>query len=190
MLVGILSMGKIYTKKGDLGFTFLPKMRKKLSKTEFIFEILGTFDELEVCLGFLHSAKLSEVRKIAVEVQKDLLSLGSIISSKEKVSRDIKEEWEKRIKELEEVIDYFEAKNDPLKNFILPGGSRESSFLHLARVTCRKLERMVFQYLRKNKDKVFIGNYLNRLSDLLFVMARYSNKRLGFEDKIWKNKEQ
>ena len=164
-------------------------MHKKISKTEFVFEILGTFDELEVCLGFLHSAQLGEVRKMAVEVQKDLLSLGSIISSGEKISRDANEKWEKRIKELEEMIDYFEAKNDPIKNFVLPGGCRESSFLHLARVTCRKLERMVFSYLKKNKDKVFIGKYLNRLSDLLFVMARYSNKRLGFEEKIWNNKE-
>jgi cob(I)alamin adenosyltransferase len=126
---------------------------------------------------------------MAVEVQKDLLSLGSIISSGEKISRDANEKWEKRIKELEEMIDYFEAKNDPIKNFVLPGGCRESSFLHLARVTCRKLERMVFSYLKKNKDKAFIGKYLNRLSDLLFVMSRYSNKRLGFEDKIWNNKE-
>ncbi len=164
-------------------------MHKKISKTEFVFEILGTFDELEVCLGFLHSAQLGEVRKMAVEVQKDLLSLGSIISSGEKISRDANEKWEKRIKELEEMIDYFEAKNDPIKNFVLPGGCRESSFLHLARVTCRKLERMVFSYLKKNKDKAFIGKYLNRLSDLLFVMSRYSNKRLGFEDKIWNNKE-
>ncbi|HOD01324.1 MAG TPA: cob(I)yrinic acid a,c-diamide adenosyltransferase [bacterium] len=182
-------MNKIYTGNGDFGFTSLPKMHKKISKTEFVFEILGTFDELEVCLGFLHSAQLGEVRKMAVEVQKDLLSLGSIISSGEKISRDANEKWEKRIKELEEMIDYFEAKNDPIKNFVLPGGCRESSFLHLARVTCRKLERMVFSYLKKNKDKAFIGKYLNRLSDLLFVMSRYSNKRLGFEDKIWNNKE-
>jgi len=183
-------MYKIYTKEGDLGFTSLSNMFKKISKTEFIFDVLGTFDELEVSLGFLHSARLDDVRKVAKEVQKDLFSLGSVISSNERISKESVEKWENRIKELEEVIDYFNNKNDPLESFILPGGCRESSFLHLSRVTCRKLERMVFQYLRKNKDKVFIGNYLNRLSDLLFVMARYSNKRLGFEDKIWKNKEQ
>ena len=80
-------------------------------------------------------------------------------------------------------------KRRDIESFILPGGCRESSFLHLSRVTCRKLERMVFQYLKKDKNKLFVGKYLNRLSDLLFVMARYSNKKLGFKDIIWNNKE-
>ena len=182
-------MYKIYTKEGDLGFTSLSNMFKKISKTEFIFDVLGTFDELEVSLGFLHSARLDDVRKVAKEVQKDLFSLGSVISSNERISKESVEKWENRIKELEEVIDYFNNKNDPLESFILPGGCRESSFLHLSRVTCRKLERMVFQYLKKDQNKLFIGKYLNRLSDPLFVMARYSNKKLGFKDIIWNNKE-
>ncbi len=182
-------MYKIYTKEGDLGFTSLSKMFKKISKTEFVFEVLGTFDELEVSLGFLHSARLDDVRKVVKEVQKDLFSLGSVISSNEKISKETIEKWENRVKELEEVIDYFDNKNDPIESFILPGGCRESSFLHLSRVTCRKLERMVFQYLKKDKNKLFVGKYLNRLSDLLFVMARYSNKKLGFKDIIWNNKE-
>lgn len=182
-------MFKIYTGKGDLGFTFLPKKNKKMSKSELIFEVIGTFDELGVCLGFLHSARLNDLRKVATEVQKDLLSLGSILSSDEKISRELVEKWETRIKELEEVIDYFDSKNDPIENFILPGGCRESSFLHLARVTCRKLERYCVSYLGKDKNKLFIIKYLNRLSDLLFVMARYANKKLGFKDIIWNNKE-
>lgn len=182
-------MYKIYTKKGDLGFTSLSNMFKKISKTESIFDVLGTFDELEVSLGFLHSARLDDLRKVAKEVQKDLFSLGSVISSNEKISKESTEKWENRIKEVEEVIDYFNDKNDPIENFILPGGCRESSFLHLSRVTCRKLERMVFRYLKKDKDKLFVGKYLNRLADLLFVMARYSNKKLGFKDVILNNKE-
>jgi cob(I)alamin adenosyltransferase len=182
-------MYKIYTGKGDFGLTFLSNMNKKLSKTELVFEVLGTFDELGVSLGFLHSARLGDVRKVAVEVQKDLLTLGSIISSDEKVSQDLINKWDSRIKELEEVIDFFDNKNDPIESFILPGGCRESSFLHLSRVTCRKLERVVFQYLKKDKNKLFIGKYLNRLSDLLYVLARYSNNKLGFKDIIWNNKE-
>lgn len=182
-------MYKIYTGKGDFGLTFLQKMNKRISKTELVFEVLGTFDELGVTLGFLHSARLVDIRKTAIEVQKDLLSLGALVSSGDKVSQELNNKWEKRVKELEEVIDYFETKNDPLENFILPGGCRESSFLHLARVTCRRLERLTFSYLKKEKDKVFIGKYLNRLADLLFVMARYANKKLGFKDVIWNNKE-
>ena len=182
-------MFKIYTKKGDSGLSFLPKMNKKVSKSNLIFEVLGTFDELEVCLGFLHSARLGDIRKVAVEIQNDLLSLGTILSAGGKISEEKIEFWENRVKELEEIVDYFEEKNDPLETFILPGGCRESGFLHLGRVTCRKLERITVAYLKGEKDKMFIIKYLNRLSDLLFVMARYSNKKLGFKDIIWKNKE-
>jgi len=178
-------MFKLYTKKGDLGFTFLPKFNKKLLKSDLIFEVLGTFDELGVCLGFLHSARLNDVRKVAIEVQKDLLSLGSLIISPEKITNEKILSWEKRVKELEEVIDYFETKNDPLKNFILPGGCRESTYLHLSRVTCRKLERLVVNYVKHKQDRIFIVKYLNRLSDLLFSMARYTNKKLGFKDMVW-----
>lgn len=181
-------MFKIYTGKGDLGLTFLPKIKKKLFKSDLVFEVLGTFDELGVCLGFLHSARLSDVKKVAIEVQKDLLSLGSLIISPDKIPQVKIDHWEKRIKELEEVIDYFESKNDPIKSFILTGGCRESSFLHLSRVTCRRLERLTVAYVRGKKDRVFIIRYLNRLSDLLFTMARYINKKLGFKDVLWESK--
>ena len=180
-------MFKIYTGKGDLGLTFLPKIKKKLLKSDLVFDVIGTFDELGVCLGFLHSARLNDVKKVAVEVQKDLMSLGSLIISPDKVPDSKVLQWEKRIKELEEVIDYFESKNDQIKNFILPGGCRESSFLHLSRVTCRRLERLVVRYVKGKKDKAFIVKYLNRLSDLLFTMARYINKKLGFKDVIWES---
>jgi cob(I)alamin adenosyltransferase len=182
-------MFKIYTKKGDSGFSFLPKKNKKIPKSDLIFEVLGTFDELEVSLGFLHSARLGDIRKVAIEVQNDLINLGTILSDGKKVTDEKIAFWEKRINELEEVVDYFESKNDPIENFILPGGCRESGFLHIGRVTCRKLERLTVSYLKGDKEKFFVIKYLNRLSDLLFVMARYSNKKLGFKDIIWKNKE-
>ena len=180
-------MLKIYTGKGDQGITFLPKINRKLFKSDLVFEVLGTFDELGVCLGFLSSARLGDVKKVALEVQKDLMSLGSLIISPEKIPEEKIIHWEKRIKELEEVIDYFESKNDPIKSFILPCGCRESSFLHLSRVTCRRLERLVVSYVKKEKDKAFIVKYLNRLSDLLFTMARYANKKLGFKDVLWES---
>ncbi|NMB91539.1 cob(I)yrinic acid a,c-diamide adenosyltransferase [candidate division WWE3 bacterium] len=181
-------MFKVYTKQGDNGFTLLPKISKKISKSDLVFEVLGTFDELGVCLGFLHTARLNDVKKVSIEVQKDLLSLGSLIISQGKISDATRKNWEKRVKELEEVIDYFQAKTDSIQSFILPGGCRESAFLHLSRVTCRRLERLVVRYIKKKKDMVFVVKYLNRLSDLLFVMARYVNKKLGFKDLIWENK--
>ena len=112
----------------------------------------------------------------------------SLLSSQKNVTQLEMDNWEKRVRELEEVIDYFETKNDPVKNFIIPGGCRESNFLHLSRVVCRRLERITVFYLRKDKNKLFIIKYLNRLSDLLFTMARYANKKLGFKDIIWENK--
>ncbi len=180
-------MFKIYTGKGDLGITFLPRINKKLLKSDLVFDVLGTFDELGVCLGFLHSARLSDVKKVVLEVQKDLMGLGSLIISPDKISKDKIAHWEKRIKDLEEVTDYFESKNDSIKSFILPGGCRESSFLHLSRVTCRRLERLTVKYVKGKKDRVFVITYLNRLSDLLFSMARYINKKLGFSDVLWEN---
>ena len=181
-------MSKIYTGKGDLGFTLLPRRKNKISKSDLVFDVLGTFDELNSCLGFLHSARIPDIRKVSVEVQKDLFSLGALISLDEKITDEIIQKWEIRIKELEEVIDYFDSKNDPLQNFILPGGCRESSFFHLSRSVCIRLERLVVYYLRRSRDRGFILVYLNRLSDLLFVLARYSNKKLGFEDIIWNNR--
>lgn len=181
-------MFKIYTRNGDFGQTFLPKINRKISKSDLIFDVLGTFDELGVSLGFLHTARLPDVRKTSQEVQKDLLNLGSLIISPDKIPNEKIKYWEGRIKELEEVIDYFNSQIDSLNNFILPGGCRESSFSHLARVICRRLERLVVHYVKHKKDRIFIVKYLNRLSDLLFTMARYSNKKLGFKDIIWENK--
>lgn len=181
-------MQKIYTRNGDFGQTILPKVNKKISKSGLVFDVLGTFDELSVCLGFLHTARLSDVRKTSQEVQKDLLSLGAVIISPDRISDEKLSFWEGRIKELEEVIDYFESKNEPLTKFLLPGGCRESSFSHLSRVVCRRLERLVVNFVKHKKDRVFIVKYLNRLSDLLFTMARYCNKQLGFKDIIWDNK--
>ncbi|MFH1648334.1 MAG: ATP:cob(I)alamin adenosyltransferase, partial [Patescibacteria group bacterium] len=81
--------------------------------------------------------------------------------------------------------DYFDSKNEPLKSFILPGGSKESNYLHTSRVICRRLERLVVSYTKGKEPTILIVKYLNRLSDLLFVMARYSNKRLGYKDEVF-----
>jgi len=181
-------MFKLYTRNGDFGQTLLPKTNKKISKSDLVFEVLGTLDELSVCLGFLHTARLSDVSKTAQEVQKDLLNLGSLIISPDKIPPAKILYWESRIKELEEVVDYFNSKVEPLDKFLLIGGCRESSFSHLSRVVCRRLERLTVKYVQHKKDRMFVVKYLNRLSDLLFVMARYCNKKLGFKDIVWESK--
>ena len=176
-------MFKIYTKKGDNGTSSLLTSNKKLLKSRPIFNVLGTFDELNVSLGYLQSSRIQEVKNVCLKVQKDLFILGSYFSGKNKEVDSKK--WISRIREIEEAIDYFQKQIDPLKSFLIPGGSNESNQLHTCRVVCRRLERIAVDYIGRKKEYLFIVKYLNRLSDLFFVMARYANKRLGYKDVVW-----
>lgn len=180
-------MFKIYTKKGDNGTSSLFSSNKKFLKSRPVFNVLGTFDELNVFLGYLQSSRIKEIKNVCLKVQKDLFILGSYFSVKNK-QEDLKR-WVDRVKELEEVIDYFQKQIDPLSSFLIPGGSNESNQLHTARVVCRRLERLVVDYIGRKKEYLFIVEYLNRLSDLFFVMARYSNKRLGYKDMVWEKED-
>lgn len=173
-------MFRIYTRRGDNGTASLLSSNKRLKKSEPIFDVLGTFDELSVSLGYLQSSRIQEVKSACLKFQKELFLLGSYFAGKDLKPAD----WNRMIEEIEEAIDYFESKNEPLKSFILPGGSRESNCLHTARVICRRLERLVVSQTRGKETNIPIVKYLNRLSDLLFVMARYSNKRLGYKDEL------
>jgi len=177
---------KIYTKQGDRGASGLPKS-KKISKTDLVFEVLGTLDELSASLGFLHSSKISEIKTLALEIQSDLFLIGSFVAGN-KIDRGIEIAWNKKIKTFEEKIDFYGSKTSPLKNFILPGGSMESSYLHVSRSLTRRLERIFVRYLNfsKRRDLEVLETYLNRLSDLLFSAARFSNKKRGTPDLIWK----
>ncbi|MBU1133228.1 cob(I)yrinic acid a,c-diamide adenosyltransferase [Patescibacteria group bacterium] len=176
-------MFKIYTKRGDNGTASLLFSNKRFKKSSPIFDVLGTSDELNVSLGYLQSSRLQEIKNVCIKIQRELFILGSYFAGK--ALEDKKNDWDKRIKELEEAIDYFDSKNEPLKSFILPGGSKESNYLHTSRVICRRLERLVVSYTKGKEPTILIVKYLNRLSDLLFVMARYSNKRLGYKDEIF-----
>ena len=174
-------MLRIYTKRGDNGTASLLSSQKRLRKSRPIFDVLGTFDELNVSLGYLQSSRLQEIKNVCLKIQRDLLTLGSFFAGK---TLEGGNNWSKQVKDLEEAIDYFESKNEPLESFILPGGSKESNYLHTSRVVCRKLERLVVLYTKGKETEIPVVKYLNRLSDLLFVMARYSNKRLGYKDEI------
>ncbi len=178
---------KIYTKQGDKGASGLTKNNKKISKTDVVFEVLGTLDELSASLGFLHASKLTEIKTLVLEIQSDLFLIGSYVAGN-KITGEMAEAWQKKITKTEQKIDYYEKKNSPLQNFILPGGSLESSYLHLSRAISRRLERIFVRYHNtgRRSDLKVIEEYLNRLSDLLFVMARYSNKKRGTPDLIWK----
>jgi cob(I)alamin adenosyltransferase len=176
----------LYTRQGDKGSSRLAQQKKPISKAAGIFDVLGTTDELSSTLGFLHLSKLSEVRKLVLALQEDLFTLGSILAGKP-MTTQLKLYWEIRTTDFEKIITNLNEKMSPLSNFILPGGCIESCYLHMARVVCRRLERVFVKYSTENnrRDLGSIEPYLNRLSDLLFCLARYANKTRKFKDIVW-----
>ena len=164
---------------------------KKASKSDQIFELLGTVDELNASLGLIRAPKMKDINEMVLNIQNDLFELGTLFAATE-ISQDAFSKITKNTKWMEDTIDTIEAELPILKNFILPGGSGTSAKLHLSRVICRRLERVLVAYLNdlpddsgENMEKVLIP-YVNRLSDLLFTLARYANFRSGVRDIIWK----
>lgn len=177
---------KIYTKKGDAGSTFLfgggpyPKDNPRI-------QVYGTVDELNSILGCAASEEKNESLKQSIlETQKQLFVLGSELAS---VNPDAKLQagflQKKHIEKMEKEIDQMEGELNSLKNFILPGGCQSSSFLHLGRTVCRRAERELVALSRLESLRPEILIYLNRLSDFLFVLARYSNHKCGIQDILW-----
>lgn len=181
---------KIYTKTGDKGVTSLFG-GKKLSKDAIRIEAYGTVDELNTFLGLAEvEVKDKSVKKIIRELQNQLFVLGSDLAS----PLDIKEKnfiipriTEEFIINAEKNIDDYSAKTPELKNFILPGGTKGASLLHISRSVCRRAERRAVALFQQEKLNRNIIIFLNRISDLLFVLARYENFSSGKKDIEWKN---
>jgi cob(I)alamin adenosyltransferase len=177
----------IYTKTGDAGDTNLLG-KSKLTKSETVFEVLGSIDELNANLGFLHKTRIKKIKEITISIQNDLFLIGALVAGRAKSNKDF-DFLLTRVHEIESAIDQVEEKLPKLVNFILPGGTETSSRLHLCRVVCRRTERCLVHYYKTEK-KVLGENavltYINRLSDLLFVLARYANNTSGVMDTIWK----
>lgn len=145
---------------------------------------LGVLDELGSILGVVLS--LSPDLKVLEEIQKDLMEVGAGIAGEE---REVGIKLKRRTAVLESEIDRIWKKLPPLKNFILPGGCRIGSLLHLSRVICRRAEREVVFVAQKERIPSEIIAYLNRLSDFLFALARWVNKKEGYKEKIWPDYE-
>ena len=176
---------KIYTKTGDDGNTGL-QGNYRISKSHQRIIAYGTVDEANASLGIIQLNLLDEdVVKILTRIQNELFVVGSDLSntnlndSKNRVSLDM-------INKLEDDIDKLESELTPLKNFILPGGEPEAAQIHYSRVVVRRAETQVVLLSEKDEINSNCIKYLNRLSDLLFVMGRLINKRKGREDIIWK----
>ncbi|MBI1931175.1 MAG: cob(I)yrinic acid a,c-diamide adenosyltransferase [Ignavibacteriales bacterium] len=178
---------KIYTKTGDDGSTSLFG-GTRVQKNNIRINAYGTIDELNSVIGIAVSGDINDEIKFELEnIQNVLFQIGSELASPENVkSNIIKRTSEEDVKNLETLIDKFDEKLPPLKNFILPGGNNSAAQLHFARTVCRRAERIIvelkeFELVSKN---VLI--YVNRLSDLFFVLARYQNLSQSTAEIIWK----
>ncbi|NUN10152.1 MAG: cob(I)yrinic acid a,c-diamide adenosyltransferase [Ignavibacteriaceae bacterium] len=179
---------KIYTKTGDRGETSLFG-GTRVSKNNLRLEAYGTVDELNSALGLCICASVAEdVQELLTELQNRLFDAGSDLAtpsdysgSKISVPRISGEHIEK----IESAIDRFDSSLPALTGFILPGGSESAARLHLARSICRRAERHVVALQMGEEINPNLVIFLNRISDLLFVLARYENKVSGKGDVNW-----
>ncbi|MBU0473966.1 MAG: cob(I)yrinic acid a,c-diamide adenosyltransferase [Bacteroidetes bacterium] len=177
---------KIYTKTGDDGSTGLFG-GERVSKNSLRVECYGTVDELNSTLGMANSV-LGDytVNQLMHVIQNKLFTIGGELATPNDKSEMNKVKLvNDDILLLEKNIDIFEEKLEPLKQFILPGGTNGASLLHFARSVCRRAERLVTSLSQVEKISNLILIYLNRLSDLLFVLARYENSLNHVDDIPW-----
>lgn len=180
---------KIYTKGGDKGSTSLWG-GKRVSKASLRIDAYGTIDELNVHIGLVRDVILDTDQKLLLEqIQNQLFTIGShLAADPEKKDLALPAFDEDQIFALERAIDKMEEELPTLTAFILPGGHEHVSFCHLARVVCRRAERLAIALDEENVINPEIISYLNRLSDYLFVLSRKIAQDLGVNELSWKPK--
>lgn len=181
---------KIYTKTGDKGDTGLID-GSRISKSDLRIIAYGVVDEANSHIGLIISniernSIFDDVKKILLNVQQDLFILGAELANPNTLKDDNMLVKREMISTIEKYIDKFESELAPLSNFILPGGSIESSLLHICRTVVRRAEISAVALAKEQKINQEILTYLNRISDLFFVLARVTNKRQKRDDIPWK----
>lgn len=175
-------LSKIYTRTGDQGTTGLGD-GSRTNKDSLRVEAMGDVDELNAVIGVMLTTQLPEtIRQALTRVQHDLFDLGGEICIPGHTM--VKAE---RVTDLENTLDTLNDVLEPLKEFILPGGTQAAAYCHLARTVCRRAERTLIKLRREELVTEVSLQYLNRLSDLLFVMCRSINHAAGVSDVLWKN---
>ncbi|MBI4079024.1 MAG: cob(I)yrinic acid a,c-diamide adenosyltransferase [Candidatus Levybacteria bacterium] len=184
-------MVKIYTRTGDKGQTSLYG-GKRVSKSSLRIETIGTVDELNSAIGAAIAGirnKELGIRKELEKIQNDLFTIGAVLASPSTMNNEpITNNVKIRVIHFEKLIDQLTKKLPELRNFILPGGRRAGAALHLARSICRRAERRLVELSKKETVPNHIFIYFNRLSDLLFTMARFVNYQEKQKETIWQNK--
>ncbi len=184
-------MGRIYTKSGDKGNTSLIG-GKRVSKASRRIEAYGDIDETNAILGIISSSiAYNDIKDLLLKIQNELFTLGSDLADPSypdnpynipRISRGM-------VKDIELEVDRYQEEVGEIRYFILPGGSKEGALLHLARTVARRAERSIVRLAEEEEINPQIIEYINRLSDLLFILARVVNKREGIKDVRWESKD-
>ena len=187
-----IRINKVYTRKGDSGKTNLID-KKNLLKSDLRVVCYGEVDELNSNLGFSISllknsvlSEKSELFKSMKKIQNDLFNLGTVlaVSNVEKLGQFPKV-TKKDIAFLENEIDFYNDGLEELKSFVLPSGTLAGSYFHICRTVCRRVERTCVSLYEVDSVDENVLKYLNRLSDLLFVLSRWINKQEGYSEDLW-----
>ena len=172
---------KIYTRGGDRGETSLGD-GSRVSKVDGRIEAYGTVDELNAALGVVLAGETpSELRPVLGRVQNELFDLGADLSVPAGVEQRLRVE-QGMVDRLEEDCDRFNAGLSELRSFVLPGGTPVAARLHVARTICRRAERETLRAAAEHEIGPLVGIYLNRLSDLLFILSRVANALAGHDE--------
>jgi cob(I)alamin adenosyltransferase len=176
---------RIYTRGGDAGETSLGD-GSRVSKLDCRIGAYGTIDELNSALGVVLAGELPDaLRAPLVRIQNELFDVGADLAVPWGIGDRLRVE-QAMIDRLEELCDTFNADLPELRSFVLPGGTEAAARLHVARTLCRRAERDVLQGAKEVELNPLVLRYLNRLSDLLFILARTANAAAGVEEPLWK----
>ncbi len=176
---------KLYTKTGDSGETSLLG-GKRVGKDCIEMGAIGEVDELNALLGvIIADMEQSDVSERLIQVQHKLFTLGSQLAAVQTELVDVPEVLDIDVSDLEVWIDELQSQVSELKQFILPGGDRIAAQIFFARAVCRRAERACVGLSKKHEISKLVLQYLNRLSDLLFVLGRFVNKERGVEEVVW-----
>jgi cob(I)alamin adenosyltransferase len=182
-----MRLTRLYTRAGDAGRTRLADGRE-VDKDSRRVEAYGTVDELNSQLGVARASGLdAEIETDLARIQNELFDLGADLATPEdtEVSFPVPRILTDQVAKLEKRIDVFTESTGPLENFVLPGGAPGAAALHVARTVCRRAERAVAALSREETIGEAILPYLNRLSDLLFAMARFENQQREVAEPLW-----